>query len=353
MAAYTTIDDPSAYFKVQLYTGNGSGSRAIAFDDTDTNMQPDFVWIKTRSFSDNHEVYDSVRGVQKRIMSNDSGAEETRSQGLLAFSSDGFTVGTSDGVNKNTETYVAWNWKAGTSFTNDASATGIGTIDSAGSVSDVAGISICTYTGTGSNATIRHGLSSAPHVILCKQRSATQKWIVYNKSAGATNTLHLDTNETLQDNSAFNDTDPTTSVFSVGTIVNSNASSGTYVAYCFSPIQGYSAMGKYTGNGSSTSPPFIFTGFKPSFVLLTCTNETDDWFLHDNLRDGYNDDNEYLRPSIPDAEGSNVNRIRLLSNGFSCPTTDKSHNKSGNSYVYLAFAESPFVNSKGVPNNAR
>jgi hypothetical protein len=352
MAAYTTIDDPSAYFKVQLWTGNGSGSRAIAFDDTDTNMLPDFVWIKARSLQDNHELYDSVRGVQKRVMSNDNGAEETRSQGLLAFSSDGFTIGTSDGVNKNTETYVSWNWKAGTSFTNDASSTGIGTIDSSGSVSDVAGFSICTYTGTGSNATIKHGLSSAPHVVWTKQRNATQKWITYNKSLGAANTLHLDTTEVLQDNSAFNDTDPTTSVFSVGTIVNSNESSGTYVAYSFAPIQGFSKVGgKYFGNGS-TNGPYVHCGFRPAWVMCRVTGVTNDWTILDNTRDSFNVSNSRLYANTDGTE-SDTDRADFLANGFKIRGDGNDTNGSGQTYTFMAFAESPFVNSNGVPNNAR
>ena len=352
MAVYTAVDDPSAYFKVQLYTGNGSGSRAIAFDDTDTNLLPDFVWIKTRSFSDNHELYDSVRGVQKRVMSNDNGAEETRSQGLLAFSSDGFTIGTSDGVNKDTETYVSYNWKAATSFTNDASSTGIGTIDSSGSVSDVTGFSICTYTGTGSNATIKHGLSSAPHVVWTKQRNATQKWITYNKSLGATNTLHLDTAEAIQDNSAFNDTDPTTSVFSVGTIVNSNESSGTYVAYSFAPVQGHFATGKYIGN-SSTDGPYVHCGFRPAFILGRNTTASQHWFMVDNERSPYNGDSRWLKADGSNDELTNLVNPDFLANGFKIRSNNDIYNDSGETHVWMAWAESPFVNSNGVPNNAR
>ena len=353
MAAYTTIDDPSAYFKVQLYTGNGS-TQAITFDDTDTDMQPDFVWLKNRNSSGHdHFLFDSVNGVQRFLSSNDNGAlASSDSSYLTAFNSDGFTLGSSDGMNENNITFVSWNWKAGTSFTNDASSTGVGSIDSSGSVSDVAGFSLCTYTGTGSNATIKHGLSSAPHVVWTKQLNTAQKWITYNKSLGATNTLHLDTAEAIQDNSAFNDTDPTTSVFSVGTIVNSNESGGSYIAYSFAPVQGYFATGKYVGNGNADGP-YVHCGFRPALILGRNTTASQHWFMVDNKRSPYNGDSKWLKADASDNELTNLVNPDFTANGFKIRSSNDIYNDSGETHVWMAWAESPFVNSNGIPNNAK
>jgi len=350
MAAYTTIDDPGEYFQSKLYSGTGS-DQSITLDG-DNNLQPDLIWVKRRDGTGGHGLVDSVRGANKWLASEGTGGEDTSTENIT-FGSDGFTWnGGNYDRNSSGETYVAWCWKAGTSFTNDASATSIGSIDSSGSVSDVTGFSICTYTGTGSNATIKHGLSSAPHVVWTKQRNATQKWITYNKSLGATNTLHLDTAEAIQDNSAFNDTDPTTSVFSVGTIVNSNESSGTYVAYSFAPVQGYFATGKYVGNGNADGP-YVHCGFRPALILGRNTTASQHWFMVDNKRSPYNGDSRWLKADGDNAELTNLVNPDFLANGFKIRSNNDIYNDSGETHVYMAWAESPFVNSNGIPNNAR
>lgn len=349
--AYTAIDNSELYFQTKKYAGNDTDDTAITFDNTDTNMQPDLIWEKRiDNGTGAAPLFDSVRGVTKYVKSNTNDAEATAS-GVKSFDSNGFTLGTA--FNYSSTNHCAWCWKAGTSFTNDTSSTGVGSIDSSGSFNNDSGVSIVTYTGTGSNGTIKHGLSSAPHVVFCKQRNETQKWIVYNKALGAANTLHLDTTEQLQDNSAFNDTDPTTSVFSVGTIVNSNKSSGTYVAYCFAPKQGFSKFGTYVGNGNADGP-FIYTGFRPAFFLHTSLAGTsgEDWRITDNKRDLFNPVDRTLKPNLTAAE-ADADVMDFCSNGVKIRSTDGGVNYNGRTNLYWAFAESPFVNSNGVPNNAR
>jgi len=332
MAAYTAIDDPSAYFKVQLYTGNGSGSRAIAFDDTDTNMQPDFVWIKSRSLQDNHELYDSVRGVQKRIMSNDTGGEETRSQGLLAFSSDGFTVGTSDGVNKNTETYVSWNWKE----------------------SAVSGMDIVSFTGNGSARTISHNLSAIPEWMIIKKRSGTDAGAVYIAANGNTNGLLLSETNANDDELYWNDTTPTSSVFTLGTLSNVNTNTQTYIAYLFAPKQGFSKFGKYTGNGADPNGPYVYLGFSPQLVIIKRTDSADDWKMHTKKVEVHNPLNQSVKANSDVTEATESDHdIDFLSNGFKLRENNSAFNADGGTYVYMAFADSSFVNSNGVPNNAQ
>jgi len=360
--AYTTIDNPELYFQNKLYTGDGNSSKAITLDG-DENMQPDWVWVKSRNTADyDHQATDSVRGVQKTLKINTDGAEDSNpgAGGIGSFDTNGFTIaeGSINNTNMNNSgtTYVAWNWKAGTSFTNDASSTGIGTIDSTGSASTTAGFSIVSFTGTGSNGTIKHGLSTALNAIVIRRRDSGNDWRV--GGTGLTSFVkHLNLNTSASESdlaAAFNSTAPTSSVFSVGTSASTNASSGTFIALCFHNVQGYSKFGKYTGNEDASDPTYIYTGFRPSFVMVKkLTGSTDSWFLHDNLRDGFNTDNEYMRPNEASVEGSGVNRLNIFSNGFNVPTTDKSHNADGVPYIYWAFAESPFVNSSGVPTNAR
>jgi hypothetical protein len=349
--AYTDIDKPTDYFNTKLFTGNGS-SNAIS----GVGFQPDWIWFKNRTSAQSHAIVDSVRG-RKGLQSNVTDAEYTLNSGkdFGTFDSDGFTVLTPEQLNSfnyNTGSIVSWNWKAGTSFTNDASATGIGSIDSSGSVNTTAGFSICTYTGTGSVGTIKHGLNTKPDVIICKSRSGAEEWRPYFSVLGATKGMRLNgTNAEDTDSAYWNNTEPTSSVFTVGTNGGTNGSSVTTVAYCFSSIKGYSKFGSYTGNGNADGP-FIWTGFKPAFVLQKNASATQGWQLQDNKREGYNGDNDLLQPHDSATE-SGVNRIDILSNGFKVITTDAGQNSSGATYIYMAFAESPFVNSNGVPNNAR
>ena len=345
--AYTTIDKSSDYFDTKLYTGNG-GTQSI----TGLDFRPDWVWIKSRSNATEHSQFDAPRGATKMIASSTFEQEQTVANMLTSFNSDGFSLGSYSSQNGNGYSQVSWNWKAnGAGSSNTAGS--INTTKT--SVSTTSGFSISTYTGTGSNATVGHGLGVAPKMIIVKCRSATETdWGVYHASLGNTKNLRLNRTDAVATSSAFwNDTTPTSTVFSLGANGNQNGNGGTYVAYCFAEKQGYSKFSSYIGNGSATLPTFTYLGFKPAFVLIKNTTQADAWFLHDSKRDGFNDDNEYLRPNLTDAESSGTNRIRLLSNGFSVPTTDKSHNVSGNVYIYMAFAENPFVTSTGIPATAR
>ena len=352
--AYTTVDNPELYFQSVLWTGDDSTDNAITFDNTDTSMQPNLIWLKPRTKVDNHRWMDSVRGVTKMLPSNSDGVEETISAGLASFDSNGFTLNTTDsGYNSSSYTYVAWNWKAGTSFSNDASSTGIGTIDSTGSASDTAGFSIVSYTGTGSAGTVKHGLSSAPSIVLIKNRSASGKsWIMAHKSIGFGNALFLNlTDGSTSEGSAFNSTAPTSSVFTVGNTSLVNDSGNTYIAYCFSEKKSYSKFGSYTGNGNADGT-FVYTGFKPALTIIKNSGGTGPWYLFDNKRPGFNVINVEITANSNDAEATDIS-LDHLSNGFKLRKTGSGVNGSGNSYIYMAFAEQPFVTSSGVPAAAR
>ena len=342
------IDKPSDYFNTVLYTGNGS-TQSI----TGVGFQPDWVWIKQRGGTTWHNLYDSVRGVTKAIASNDTYQEDTRATGLTAFGSDGFTVGSDSNANGSSNTYASWNWKAGTSFTNDASATGIGSIDSSGSVNQDAGFSICSYTGAGGVITVKHGLNTVPSVIITKNLPDANHWGVYhhkNTTAPQTEFLYLsDTRATTDDATMWNDTAPTSSIFTAGDHSSSNRSGDPFIAYCFSEKQGYSKFGSYIGN-SSTNGTFIYLGFKPAWVMVKRTDASSHWRMFDNKREGYNVDNDALKANTSDAE-TTTDFIDLLSNGFKLRSSDSAVNSG--TLIYMAFAENPFVTSTGVCATAR
>jgi hypothetical protein len=356
--AYTTIDKPTDYFNTVLYTGNGAASRAI----TGVGFQPDWVWVKSRSGGYYHGLWDSVRTNKSALYSNATDAEDTTTGGTLgSLNSDGFTTPNVAGggfININAATYASWNWKAGTSFTNDASATGIGTIDSTGSVNETAGFSICSYTGTGSNGTIKHGLSTVPHMIIQKNlTSGTHAWNVYHKNlTSAVYNLNLDgTYAEFTSATTWNSTAPTSSVFSVGTDTNANESGSGQISYIFSERKGYSKFGSYVGNGSATNGTFVYTGFKPAFVMSKRTNTAENWYMKDNKRDTFNpvDNAVYANSSAAELSNWGGATTDYLSNGFKLRTTDTAHNGSGSTYIYMAFAENPFTTSTGVPATAR
>ena len=356
MAAYTSIDDPSVYFQTVLYTGNGGTGRNITLDGN-SDLQPDWIWIKSRSVADAPIMFDSVRGATKRLIPSAGSEESTETQEVSAFNTDGFTIGNSDNANKNTATFVAWNWKAGTSFTNDASATSIGTIDSTGSASNTSGFSVVSYTGTGSSGTIKHGLSTAPSMVIIKNRSHNNKsWIIAQKSIGYANGIFLNLSDAkASETSAFNSTAPTSSVFTVGTTSLVNDSGDNYIAYCFADVKGYSKFGKYTGN-ANVDGPMIYTGFRPSYVLIKNAAASEHWRIYDNKRDTFNHMYHVLFANEASAESTVDNaseEIDFLSNGIKIRSSAQQLNGSGQNLVYMAFAESPFVNSSGVPNNGR
>ena len=335
MAAYTTIDDPSAYFKVQLYTGNGS-TQAITFDDTDTDMQPDFVWLKNRNSSGHdHFLFNSTDGVQKFLSSNDSGAlSSADSSYLTAFGSDGFTLGSSDGMNENSITFVSWNWKE----------------------SATAGFDLLSYTGNSTNRTIAHSLSAAPHMIIIKSTTHGEQWVVGHNGMDAASPwnyyMHLqDTVARAANTNRCQNTAPSSSVFSIGTEDQVNGSK-TYTAFLFAPKQGFSKFSSYVGNGS-TNGTYVHCGFRPAWVMCKVANgTTNDWTIIDNKRDKFNPCEARLYANTAGNE-SDADRVDFLANGFKHRGDGNDMNGSGHSYIYMAFAESPFVNSNGVPNNAR
>jgi len=359
--AYTTVDDPTAYFNTLLYTGNGS-----SLDVSGLDFSPDWVWMKKRSNAANHMVYDTVRGVKKHFHTNTSDVEVSEADddiGLNSFNSDGFTVKVNGNTNTNTHTYAAWNWKAGTAFSNDASATGIGSIDSAGSVNTTAGFSIVTYTGTGGNETVKHGLSTTLDMLLVKNRDSAKDWRMWFKGFSGTERLELNNTEAkATTNTSWNGTIPGSSVFNLGGDNNTNNNTDPYVAYCFHSVKGYSKFGTYSGS-NSTSGPFIHTGFKPAWIMVkridsedTATNMNGShWVIIDNKRDPINDSGTAaaLTANRSDAEDtSNLTHVEFVSNGFKFRGGADAVNDTG-TYIYMSFAASPFVTSKGVPTTAR
>ena len=351
--AYTDIDNPSDYFNIKLYTGNATNPTTIS----GIGFQPDWVWTKGRDTAEGHRLCDSVRGVTKDLLSNTTASESTNTIGLKSFNADGYVIGNSNGYNKNGNTFVSWNWLAGTAFSNDASSTSIGSLDSSGSVNDTAGFAIVKYVGNGSSgATIKHGLTSAPTFMIIRVYTATAGFQVYSKAVGATKFAgYLNTTEAAADAAGVvNNTDPGTSVFTVGNGGNTNNDGGTHIAYCFAEKQGFSKQGVYTGNGNNGDGPFIYTGFKPAWVLVTRLTAGENWLILDNKRDTFNPQDSSVYPNLANAEDADgADYFDFVSNGMKVKTNNGGTNTDGADYVYLAFAESPFVTSTGVPTTAR
>ena len=351
--AYTTINKGSSYFNTVLYTGTGS-ARTI----TGVGFQPDWVWVKDRTSANYHYLYDVVRGNNLNAFTNATSAEAnvtsgTNGGGIGSQASDGFTivaglVGTNN-VNTNTNLYASWNWLANGAGVSNTS----GTISSTVSANTTAGFSIVSYTGTGANATVGHGLGVAPDFLIIKNRTGTNSWPVWSRSYGNAGVMYLDLQNTPPDtNSVFlNGTTPTSSVFSIGTAGHVNASASNYIAYVFNSVKGYSKFGSYTGNGS-TDGTFVYTGFKPAFFIVKCSNSNFNWVVEDNKRNTFNVVDKYLLPNTSGDEGT-LTLVDFLSNGIKMRTTDNSHNGSGNTYIYMAFAENPFVSSTQIPTTAR
>jgi len=341
MAAYTSIDNPELYFQVKTYTGTGSALSLTL--DGDEDMQPDLVWIKERGASDSaHNLTDSVRGAGKGLFSNTNAAEYdygTGSDGSVrSFDSDGFTLGTATQVNPSSVTMVAWCWKE----------------------SATAGFDIVAYEGTGSARTVSHSLSAVPHVMHIKNREntgggGTEGWLAYHKAIGATKAAgHLNSTGVPHDHTDyFNDTEPTSSVFTLGAGDNGNNSGEDNIAYLWTSIQGFSKFGSYTGNGNADGT-FVYTGFRPALVIIKRTDSSSgaNWLLLDSVRSDINVVNENLFGNLTDSESS-TDRCDFLSNGFKLRQTGTTVNTSSGTYIYMAFAEAPFVNSNGVPCNAR
>jgi len=363
--AYTAIDDPSAHFQSTIYTGSGSDDLVVT-NVGNSDLQPDFIWIKKRSASGQHVLSDTSRGILKVLNSNGNTAEDSNSEGemIKSVQSDGFTLGDSQAGQGDTNytsggTYVAWQWKAngGSTTTNDASATGVGSVDSVYQANTTSGFSIVTYTGTGSgDITLAHGLGKVPNLIIGKVRNQSYDWRVYHSSEGASKTLAIDGAYAAAANNAWGGTTPTSTVFTAGrgSDENMNYGSGdTIVAYCFAEIQGYSKFGGYTGNGD-TDGTFVYTGFKPAWLMVKRTDDAGEWSIYDTARKTFNVGDLRLNAETTAAEDTHaVNYHDILSNGFKMRNTDAARNGSGNTFIYAAFAEQPFVTSGGVPCTAR
>jgi len=348
--AYTTIDNPELYFQTKLYAGNGS-SQSITFDGSE-NMQPDWIWIKSRTDTRKHNLYDSVRGTNKRLVSNATSAEDEpdSNAGVNAFNSDGFTVGSETDVNGGSRNFASWNWLAGGSASSNSN----GSFTSSVSASTTAGFSITAFTGNGSSGTIGHGLGSVPQMLIVKNRAdSAHEWKVYHHTLGNNKRMHLnEASAAGTSNNSWNATTPTSSVFSVGADGGTNGNGNAMIAYCFAEKKGYSKFGSYTGNGSSDGP-FIYTGFRPAWVLVKAITGTSSWTILDNKRNTSNPMGKGLFPDDTAAEYDYTNRRDFYSNGFKIRNTSSAENTSGTVHIYMAFAESPFVNSNGVPTNAR
>jgi hypothetical protein len=355
--AYTTIDDPSAFFQTTTYTGTGSSGNAIT-NSGNSDLKPDWLWIKSRSDTEQHTMWDSSRGSTKRLMPDANNAEFVNStQGVQSFDTDGFTTGDSDQYNKSSQSCVAWQWKANGGTTSSNSD---GNITSTVQANTTAGFSIVTFTGNGNNdATIGHGLGTTPAMIITKNRDDAVLWRVWHQSLTSTNVLFL--------NEDFAQTAPsghsngyiktvgssTYSVYQGNSDTNGvNGSSDDMIAYCFAEKQGYSKFGSYTGNGASSDGPFVYTGFKPAFFLIKSIGAARFWHILDNKRNTINPVNLYLNPNNSDADGTFVFGD-FLSNGFKITNLGNTFNTNGETYIYMAFAEHPFVSSKGVPVTAR
>ena len=352
--AYTTIDDPSAYFQSILWTGNDTDGRALT-NDGNSDLQPDLVWLKNRDAGYNHIWTDSTRGVTKNIYSNLTDAEATVSNKVESFDTNGFTVGYdgSQVPNKSPRTFVAWQWKAngGTTSSNTD-----GSITSTVQADTTAGFSIVTYTGNGTaGSTVGHGLGAVPAMVIFKCRSdASTDWRSYHQSISPTNAISFNsggaayTGEGFLFTSAFSSTQ--LKLENEGDV---NGASRTYVAYCFAEKQGYSKFGKYVGNGNANGT-FVYTGFKPAFLAVKVTDDARDWRMYDAKRDNFNVVEKYLTPNTTGAEGTTSTlNIDFLSNGFKLRGNHVSTNQSGKTFIYMAFAENPFVTSTGIPTTAR
>jgi hypothetical protein len=329
-------------FDVVTYTGNTATTRLI----TGLNFSPDLVWIKNRGSTYWNVLFDVVRGVGNQLSSNQTDAELASGSNIAgkvsSFDANGFTLASGSSgiytVNENNVGHVAWCWDAGSSTVTNTQ----GSITSQVRANASAGFSVVTYTGNGSNATVGHGLGVAPGLIIVKARSRGDSWRVYHSALGATKYLTLESTAAAGTvSSVWIDTAPTSAVFSVGTESAVNTNAATQVAYCFAPVAGYSAFGSYTGNGSADGP-FVYTGFRPRYVLQKKTSDVSAWSIRDAARDPYNAANTRLWTNFSSAESS-ADAIDILSNGFKVRNTDTDWNASGATYIYAAFAESPFA----------
>jgi hypothetical protein len=349
--AYTTINKSEDYFNTITYTGDGSQNV------TGVGFQPDLVWVKSRSNTYSHQLHDAVRGATAGMLSSENNSAESSTYQFDSFDSDGFTTdnGNITGVNGNGHTQVAWNWKANGAGSSNTD----GSINSTVSVNTTSGFSIVKWTGNStSGATVGHGLGVVPKLIIVKTTARAGNWVTYHHTQGATKYIELNNSGTVgTSTAAWNDTAPTSSVFSLGSWSNTNDNGYGMIAYCFAEKSGYSKFGSYTGNGNADGT-FVYTGFKPAWILVKHsgggTASGEHWNLQDVKRSPNNPSIVMLSPNEVSAENSTTNNsIDILSNGFKVRTNDGRLNNSGASYIYMAFAEAPLVGTNNVPCTAR
>ena len=337
--AYTDIDKSDEYFNTVLYTGTGA-----TLSITGVGFQPDWVWIKNRPDVRDHQIYDSVRGVTKVIGSDRTSAEATVANGLTAFGSDGFTLGSDANVNDSGDSHVSWNWLAGGTGVSNTQ----GSIASTVSANTTSGFSVVSWTGN--SGTVGHGLGQKPACIIIKSRQSVNNWVVVHQGLGTMSGNVLVLNSTgAASGGGAGQVEPTANVF---TITSGLAANDNNIGYVFAEKKGFSKFGSYAGNNNADGT-FVYTGFSPSFLLVKrYGGGTQNWVIYDNKRNTYNLTNSVLRPNTSDAETTN-NGVDLLSNGFKFRSNDGDSNGYSDGYIYIAFAENPLVTSTGIPTTAR
>ena len=345
--AYTTINKSTDHFNTVNWTGTSSSPVNV----TGFGHNPDIIWNKYAGGSGDHQLYDVVRTATKMIVPNSQNAESTNSNGVTAFISDGFTAGSD--INVNGGASVAWGWKAGGGQGSSNTDGSINTTYT--SVNTTAGISISKYTGTGANATVGHGLSSAPRLIIFKNLDTATAWDVFFHNVGQGRRLFLDQSVSFNTSTNYmNDTYPTSTVFSVGNADNTNKSGSPMIAYCFTDVVGFSRISAWTGNSDANNGPFVYTGFRPAFILSKNQNRNENWLIHDNKNDTLNPVTKKLSPNDNSAQSDNTAfSIDFLSNGFKIRTADTALNQSDELYAYAAFAEAPLVGSNNICTTSR
>ena len=345
MASYASIDDPSAHFQAQLYTGNG-GTQSIT-NTGNSDLQPDWVWLKRRDGNDNHSLFDSNRGVTKELNTNGNGAEGTASNLITSFDSDGFGLGDNGGVNGNGESYVAWQWKANGGTTSSNSD---GDITSTVQANTTAGVSILTFTTEGNTRSVGHGLGGTPDVIITKVRSGAGNWIYQDFTNFAQQHGQLNTTNGF---SSINYNAPSSTTF------NYNDNNGnTQVAYCFREIRGFSRMGRYKGHGDFTGN-YVFCGFRPAWILIKNFDQSEPWVIYDASRDPDNPAKKKLTTNTEEEDngdsqvgGDTSNLVDFYANGFRLRSNNNATNADDKNFVFMAFAKHPFATSSGIPATA-
>ena len=335
--AYTTIPKSSDYFNTVTYSGSETPQTI-----TGVNFSADMAWFKNRTgTAAGGNIYDTVRGISDGwLYTNETAVSNNAGQPQITLNSDGYVLNTGyDLINDGASTYVSWNWLGA----NGTSANTDGSISSTVSANTTSGFSIVKFTGTGANATVGHGLGAVPKMIIVKNTTASGwSWLTYHVSIGATKNLYLNNTDTpVTSSDRWQDTTPTSSVFYLGSNGGVNGSGNTMIAYCFADVQGYSKFGSYVGNGNADGP-FIYTGFKPAFVLTKNTSNTNNWTICDNKRNTFNPTDKVLNPNINTTEAVN-NPQDFVSNGIKNRATESNTNQSGATYIYMAFAEQPLV----------